>query len=291
MNSVKKARIKTFVIDCLYDFAGSLIYGVGIICFTAPNEVAPGGVSGIATLINFLTGLPIGAMNFAINVPLIIIGFIVLGRAFTAKTLKSVVIMSIVLDTIVARFPVYMGDALLASLFGGVCMGAGLAIVFMRGSTTGGTDILGKLIQLKKPHISIGRVLLFMDCLVLAAAAFVYNNIESSLFGLIAMFASAQVMDGILYGLDRGKLVYIVSSANLEIAKDIIASLNRSATILKGQGAYSGSQTDVIMVAVRKTEYYKLKKLVYERDHDAFIVVTEADQIVGEGWKPIDHDN
>ena len=126
---------------------------------------------------------------------------------------------------------------------------------------------------------------------VLAAAAIVYRNIEASLFGLIAMYASAQVMDGILYGLENGKLVHIVSTQNDEITKDTIAHLNRSATILKGRGAYSGTEMDVIMVVVRKTEFFKLKTLVHSHDPNAFIVVTEAGEIIGEGWKPIDKEN
>ncbi|MBR6607396.1 MAG: YitT family protein, partial [Oscillospiraceae bacterium] len=167
MKQLNSGKIKNILIDCLYDVLGSLLYGIGIICFTAPNHVAPGGVSGIATLVNYVTDLPIGLVNFCINVPLVIIGFIVLGKAFTAKTFKSVIIMSIVLDYVVIHFPLYTGDVLLASLFGGVAMGAGLALVFMRGSTTGGTDILAKLIQLKAPHVPIGRMLLILDCFVL----------------------------------------------------------------------------------------------------------------------------
>lgn len=291
MKQVRSGKVKDFLTDCLYDLVGSILYGIGILCFTAPNQVAPGGVSGVATLVNYVTGFPIGAMNFLINVPLVIIGFIILGKTFTAKTLKSVVIMSAVLDYVVIYFPVYKGNALLASLFGGVAMGAGLAVVFMRGSTTGGSDILGKLLQLKAPHIPIGRMMLIMDCFVLAAAAYVYQNIEASLFGLIAMYASAQVMDGILYGLENGKMVHIVSTKNGEIAKDIIANLNRSATILKGKGAYSGVEMDVIMVVVRKTEYFRLKSLVHRHDPNAFMVVTEAGEIIGEGWKPIDKNN
>lgn len=197
--------------------------------------------------------------------------------------------MSAVLDYVVVYFPTYTGNALLASLFGGVCMGAGLAVVFMRGSTTGGSDILGKLLQLKAPHIRLAEMLI-LDCLF-CAAAIVYRNIEASLFGLIAMYASAQVMDGILYGLENGKLVHIVSTQNDEITKDIIAHLNRSATILKGRGAYSGTEMDVIMVVVRKTEFFKLKTLVHSHDPNAFIVVTEAGEIIGEGWKPIDKEN
>ena len=291
MKQLNSGKIKNILIDCLYDVLGSLLYGIGIICFTAPNHVAPGGVSGIATLVNYVTDLPIGLVNFGMNVPLVIIGFIVLGKAFTAKTFKSVIIMSFVLDYVVIHFPLYTGDVLLASLFGGVAMGAGLALVFMRGSTTGGTDILAKLIQLKAPHVPIGRMLLILDCFVLLAAAVVYGNIDASLFGLIAMFASAQVMDNILYGLENGKMVHIVSVKNDEIAKDIIAHLNRSATILKSRGAYSGAETDTIMVVVRKTEYFKLKTLVHSHDPNAFMIVTEAGEIIGEGWKPIDKDN
>ena len=138
---------------------------------------------------------------------------------------------------------------------------------------------------------SLMGMMLILDCFVLAAAAIVYRNIEASLFGLIAMYASAQVMDGILYGLENGKLVHIVSTQNDEITKDIIAHLNRSATILKGRGAYSGTEMDVIMVVVRKTEFFKLKTLVHSHDPNAFIVVTEAGEIIGEGWKPIDKEN
>lgn len=291
MNHLRKGKVKTFALDCLFDFVGSVIYGVGIMCFTAPNQIAPGGVSGIATLINYLFGLPIGAMNFAINIPLVLLAFFILGKAFTAKTLKSVVIMSVVLDYLVVYFPVYSGNLLLAALFGGVFMGVGLALVFMRGSTTGGSDILGKLLQLKAPHIPIGRMMFIIDVFVLAAAAVVYKNIEASLFGLIAMYASAQMMDGILYGLENGKMVYVVSKKNDEISKDIIAELNRSATVIDAKGAYSGAKMDMIMVVVRKTEFFKLKQLVRRHDPQAFIVVSEANEIIGDGWKPIDKEN
>lgn len=291
MAKITKGKVKTFWLDCLYDFVGSCLYGVGILSFTAPNHIAPGGVSGIATLLNYLFGVPIGAMNFAINIPLVVIAYLVLGKAFTAKTLKSVFIMSVVLDYVIIYLPPYQGNHLLAALFGGVFMGIGLGIVFMRGSTTGGTDILGKLFQLKAPHVPIGRMMFFIDVVVLTAAAFVYKNIEASLFGLISMYASAQMMDSILYGLENGKMVHIVSKKNQEIVKDIITDLNRSATILDGKGAYSGQKTDVIMVVVRKTEFFKLKTLVRRHDPDAFIVVSEANEIIGDGWKPIDKEN
>lgn len=290
MSKLTKAQVGGFLLDCGYDFVGSLLYGVGILSFTAPNHIAPGGVSGIATIVNYACGAPIGMVNFLINIPLLILGFLFLGKGFTVKTMKSVVIMSFVLDYVCVYIPVYTGNVLVAGLFGGVLMGIGLGVVFMRGSTTGGTDILGRLIQRKAPFIPIGRMLFILDAIILTAAAVVYQNIETALFGLIAMFASAQVMDSVLYGMENGKLVYIISPHNDRISQVLMERLERSATILDGKGAYTRDEKDVIMTVVRKTEFFKLKKIVKEVDPNAFVIVTEAGEILGEGWKDINAD-
>ena len=169
-----KSRFWTLVIDVLYDIVGSALYSSGVHVFTASNNIAPGGVTGVATIINHFSGFPIGTLSLIINIPLLILAFSLWGKRLTLKTIKSVVILSVVMDLIELFVPTYDGNPLLAALFGGVCMGAGLALVFIRGSTTGGTDIVGRLLQKFFPAIQTGRAILVIDFMVLLASAVAY---------------------------------------------------------------------------------------------------------------------
>lgn len=289
------SRAHELTIDTLYDIVGSFIYAVGTYCFVAPCNIAPGGASGIAIMINYLAYVPIGIMTFIINIPLILLALRYLGRNFTIKTIRSLIINTVMLDFVVAplfdnfggeRFlgNVY-GDRLLGSLFGGVLIGAGLAVIFLRDSTTGGTDIAGRLLRLKFPHIQMGRAMMLFDTVVLLASIVVFGSIESGLYGLITIFVCSRVIDGILYGADKGNMVLVVSSKSHEIADILMRDIDRGITFLRGQGAYSHSETDVIVSALRKSEFHRLKTIVYDVDPAAFIIVTEAGEIWGEGFK------
>ncbi len=280
-----KNERKKLLADIPFDLAGSLIFSTGLLCFTAPNEIAPGGVSGLATIINFLFHIPIGLASFLLNIPLLLLALRFLGRGFTVRTLKSVAILSLVLDIVLPFIPVYRGDPILAALFGGVFMGAGLGLVFMRGSTTGGTDIASLLIQRKFPHLSIGRILLITDLFVLLLAALVYKNIETLLYGLIAIFTQTKMIDGVLYGLDSGRLAIVVSQKEREIAEVIMEQLGRGVTFLEGEGAYLGEKRRVLLCALRTRQFARLKKMVYSIDPTAFVIVTEASEILGDGFK------
>lgn len=281
----RQNRAATLCIDLLCDLGGAVLFATGVCCFTAPNQIAPGGVTGIATILNYLAGFPIGITSFVLNLPLLLLALRVWGRPLTLKTLKSVAVLSLVTDLIFPWIPVYTGNPLLAALFGGVCMGSGLAVVFLRGSTTGGTDIIGRYIQTKIPHVQIGRVLLMIDAVILAASALVYSNIETFLYGLAAMYTSSQVMDSILYGVNTGKIAFIVSSEREAIARAVIDKLERGGTFLKGQGAYSDENRDVLLCAVRLQQFPQLKKIVFEIDPNAFVMAVSADEILGYGFK------
>ncbi|GMQ62585.1 YitT family protein [Vallitalea maricola] len=271
--------------DILNNMVGLFLFAIGIYVFTSKNQIAPGGVSGMATLINYLTGIPIGLTSFLINVPLLVLAFIFLGRSFVLRTLISVVILSFMLDIGVVWLPIYKENALLAAIFGGVCLGIGLSIVFMTESSTGGGDILGKLIQKRRPYLSIGKILLSIDFVVISLSAIVYKNIESAMYGLITMFITTKIVDAFLEACDKGKLLFIMCNESNEVAKGITQELKRGATFLDGRGAYSGENKDVLIVAVKKREVYKAKTLIKYIDPTAFIVATEAGEIVGEGFK------
>lgn len=269
------------------DIIGSFLYAVGVHCFTSAHNIAPGGATGVAIILNYLTGLPIGILMFAINIPLLLLGWRFLGHKFTIRTMVSVAILTVIMDYVVIHLPVYDGDTLLASLFGGVVMGAGLAIVFMGGSTTGGTDIVTRLVQIRYPHMQLGRLVFMVDLVVIGASMLVFRSIDSALYAIIAMFTTGQLIDALLYGLNTGKLVLVVTSKSEELAKRIISELNRGVTILDGRGGFSGARRDMLVCAVRNAQYFKLKALAYELDPRSFVIVTSASEIRGEGFQPI----
>lgn len=283
----KSFNAKMFLTDVLFDIAGCMLLAVSVTCFSSPNNIAPGGVTGISIMGNYLFEIPISAITFGLNIPLLILAWLFLGREFTLKTMKSVLILTILLEIIPVYLPVYKGDMLLASIYGGVISGAGIAMVFMRSSTTGGTDIASRLLQLKFPGLSVGKLILCVDAFVLITAAFVYQNIENALYGLIGIFASTSLLDSLLYGLDTGRLMMIMTMRPDEISQAVIDKLNRSCTLLDGKGSFTKREQPVVMCVVRKAQYFELKRIVHDVDPAAFMVALEASEIVGEGFKDI----
>ena len=291
-NTDSRKWARGLALDLGADLIGSLIFAVSIVCFTEPANIAPGGVSGLAIIVNYLWDvLPIGAVSMIINIPLIILSFIYLGKKASWRTIKSLVISSLMIDWVVTPFfPVYQGDLLLGAVFGGVFIGAGLALIFLRGSTTGGTEIVSNLMRLRWPHISMGRAILFVDCAVIALSMVVFGNMESGMYGIISLFCSTKVIDAIIYGFDQGNMVTVISDKNEEISRRIMAEIDRGVTLLHGKGAYTGKEREVLICAVRKSEFARLKSIIREIDHSAFVVTTEAGEILGEGFKPVNKD-
>ena len=267
---------------------GILIYDIGTHAFVEPAQVAPGGAIGVALLVNHLTNLPIGMMTMATNIPLLILAWFYLSRRFAVTTAVTTALSSLVLDVLVAPLcPVYTGDRFLCSLYGGVVIGVGMALIFLAGTTRGGSDILGYLLQKKRPQMSIGRALLLVDGIVLVVSIFVFGNIDAALFGLVPLFAQPKVIDGIIYGGEVSTMATVVTKKPEAIAERVIVDLDRSATLLKAQGAYSKEDTTLLLCTVRKSQFPRLKRIIYEVDPDAFMMATETSEVLGFGFKEL----
>lgn len=278
--TVKKT--KKYVVDLFYYFVGSFLYSAGIVCFAAPNNIAPGGVSGIATVFHYLWQFPIGTSILLINIPLIFLAWKKLGTAFISKTAIATVILSVTLDVMMLFMPVYKGDRLLASIFAGMLGGIGLALFFVRGATSGGTDIIVRLLQDKFHHLSTGRFVLLVDMVVVAFSALVFWNIESALYAIIYIFIFSQVVDQVLFGQVNGKVLIIVTVKEKEISKKINTEFARGVTILSVKGGYTEQPKSMIYCAVRKAQVTSITRAVRKIDSDAFVVVSKADEIIGE---------
>lgn len=253
LEETKLQKSKELIFDILFDMAAGILFGISVNVFTAPNHIAPGGVTGFSTLMNYIFGFPIGGVAVCINVPLLLIAYRFLGKGFVLRTLKTVVIMNFFVDIGVPSITqyIYTGEKMVAGLMGGVLMGASIGLVLSRGSTTGGLDVVGRLLKMKMPHLSIGKMLFVGDFVVLFCSVFVYGNIESGIYGLICIYASSKMVDSLLYGMDKGKLIYVVSTQSNAIAKEIFKAIGRGATLLDGHGSYRNEERQVLMCAVQ----------------------------------------
>ncbi len=276
---------KRTALDGLFYVMGSVLYALSVNIFTAPNQIAPGGVTGVATLLNFLWGTPIGTMILLVNLPLLIAAWFRLGKAFTVRTLIVTVLSSVVIDATAPFLPVFRGDKMLIALFGGVLAGAGLGLIYMRGATTGGTEVVARLLERKFRHIPIGRLILLVDALVVAASALVYRNVETALYAMVLIFVSTSLMDALVYGGDKGKMLLVMSKREREIADAVFERMERGVTMLNATGAYTGGDRRVLLCAVRRSEMYELRSLVTDIDPGAFMIVVSTDEVLGEGFK------
>lgn len=277
---------KNSIYDYMVIALGASLYAASVAVFTSQNNIAPGGLTGIATMLNYLFSLPIGAMIFVMNIPLFIWAYFESGKAFVIKTVIGTALVSVFIDLLSLVLPAYRGNVMLAAIFGGAASGFGLGLIFSRGGSTGGTDIIAFNIHSRLPHISTGRLILISDAAVLALAAVVYGNIESALYAGITIFVSVRVIDAVIYGTSRGngKLLFIISDKHELISREIVGKLGRGATLLSGEGAYTGKGKRVIMCAARPQQVVKITKGVRLVDPNAFVVVTTANSILGEGF-------
>ena len=284
MIQVKK-KISGFIYDMLFYISGCLIYSAAVTVFISPNKISPGGFTGISVTLNYLTSVPPGLILFILNVPVLIIGFIKMGGIFILKTAIATVLLSVSLEISEKLLPYFETDGILAAAFGGIFMGAGLSLVLLRGATTGGVDIIAKLINRKFRHLTVGRLILIMDAAVITFAAFTYKNYESALYSVVALYTSSRVMDTLLYGADKGKIVYIVTSNPKEICHNVNMKMNRGITRLKAVGGYTGKERDMLMCILRRHEISQIYSIINEYDKNAFIVLSDAGEIIGEGFK------
>lgn len=282
---MNREEAKYYITGIFYWIAGSFLYAVAVNTFTAPNGILLGGFTGVATILNHVFATPIGTVVFLMNVPLFIIAFKKFGYEFIVNTVIATFLASFMIDFTAFFLPVYSGDKLLASLFGGVIGGAGLALIFLRNATTGGVDIIAKLLRLRFPHISMGRVILFMDFIVIAASFFVYHSLENLLYAVIVIFVSSQAIDYVLYGSGNGKILYIVTDKYKDVAYKINNELHRGVSIFDIQGGYTGEPKKMLFCAVKAQEVARFAKEIKNIDENSFVVISDAGEILGEGFK------
>jgi uncharacterized membrane-anchored protein YitT (DUF2179 family) len=260
---------------------GAALAALAFDLFFLPNNIAPGGLTGVATLLNHLLGLPVGLTSIALNVPLFLVGYRAAGGSFAFRSLLAMLALSLLID-LIGLHPL-THDTLLASVYGGLLMGLGLGLVLRAGATTGGTDLAAKLIHNRWPLISVGGVLLGIDCLVVAAAGLVFAA-EAAMYAMIALLISAKLMDWVLQGWNTAKQLLIVSNRAEAIAQRVTAEMNRGATLLPGVGAYSGQPRNVLLCVVSNIEVARLKALVAQEDPRAFVTVANIHEAMGEGF-------
>lgn len=277
---------KKHITDTALVTAGSVIFAAAVNIFTAPNDMVLGGITGIATMANHLFNIPIGAVIIIINIPIFIAALKRLGVRYTARTLAAVLISSVIIDATAPFMPQYRGDMLITAVSAGVLSGLGLGLIFMSGATTGGSELVAAMLSAKFRHIPIGRLVFWVDSVVVAASALVYRNIEAPMYSAMIIFIMSRVLDAVLYGssLGHGQLMLIISDKTRIIAGYIMSDMKRGATLIPSEGGYTGSKGELLMCAVRKQEVYRVCDIVYSIDKSAFVIVTEAGEIRGEGF-------
>lgn len=281
MNGNIRKHLKAYAIITL----GSILYGLGYNWFFAPNQVAMGGLTGLAQVINALIpALPVGTLVIAMNIPLFLLGWKYIGGHLLVSSLYSMAVSSVAIDAIDMLYTFPPQDPMLATLCGGAILGFSLGLVFSQGATTGGTDIVTRLLKLKLPWLNMGTIMLIPDLIIICLAAFMFGKMESALYGLVALFICTKVMDAVLYGMDTSKVAYIISERHEEIVGHII-KMDRGITVLHGHGAYSGREKQVLMVAFKQKEIVQIKEAVHETDPDAFMIVCDAHDVLGEGFR------
>ena len=280
-----RIKVKKIIVDILYFFTGAIIYSVSVNMFLSPNGISPGGFTGVAAVINHITNIPTGAMLFAFNIPVLILGYIKMGGMFILKTSFVTVLVSLSLDVSAKLLPIIQTDGILVSMFGGILMGIGLSLILLRGATTGGVDIIAKFINRKYRHLSVGKIILMADGVVILLNALVYKNAESALYSIVAMYMGTRLMDVLLYGADKGKIIYIITNSPDEISNEINHSVGRGVTKLSVTGAYTGETKIMLMCTVRIHEVAAIHDIVKQCDDHAFMVVSDAGEIIGEGFK------
>lgn len=289
MTKIKTNNAVKFIIRYVYITLVSAIYAAGISLFLNPNQLAPGGISGIAIILKeILPVLPgVGMLIFILNIPIMLLGTWKFGVKFILSTAYTLVVSSVMIDVlpVILKMDAITTDPMLAAIAGGGLFGLSMGIMFRLETTTGGMDIIVKIIRQKKPHMKTGQIYLLLDLIVLIGSAIAFRNIEVALFAGVAIFVSSTVMNKALYGGDEATLVYIISEKRKIIADRMLEEVDVGVTYIQGMGAYSGETTEVIMCVMRKQTLTKVRNIVKETDANAFMIISSANEVFGEGFK------
>ena len=264
--------------------AGSAIFALGFDLFLMPNDLNPGGISGLSMIIVELLGFgSVGILSILINLPLFLLGGIKIGKRFFFGSLLGMTVSSLLIDAL-AFLGLTGTEPLIGALYGGVVCGLGLGMVFVCGTSTGGSDILVRLLKLRYRNVPIGQISMTFDAIVVVLTGLVFQDVTKALYTGVTVFVCGKVVDAVVYRFDYSKVALIVSKEYEEIARQIGIKLDRGATFLHGEGSYSGRQTKVVLAAIKRQQLAELKELVTAIDPEAFIIVQEAHQVLGDGF-------
>ncbi len=276
---------KQIAFSYLQILAGCLIGAAAYPAFLIPNNIAPGGLTGVATILNYLFRWPVGTVSLLLNVPLFIIGYRSMGRIFAFRSLVATLLFSVLIDVLPIG-PVST-DPLLGTLFGGVVLGAGLGLILRGGATTGGTDMIARMVHRKMSFISVGMFLFAIDCMVVLAAAVAIGT-EQALYAFISIYVCSKVIDAVMMGFSGNKACFIMTSRWEEITRRLMDEVRRGVTHLDAKGAYTGRQQPVVLCVVSRQEIMAVKRIVQEEDEKAFMFISEAHEALGEGFSRLD---
>ncbi|MDD4715538.1 MAG: YitT family protein [Oscillospiraceae bacterium] len=264
----------------------AFLYSLSVRWFFMTDNIAFGGVTGVSILIHTLFGLPsVGTLIALLNIPLFLLGWRFVGRPFLIRSLYAMFLTSFFIDAIGASRSFPKMDPLLSCIYGGLLLGLSLGLIFRQGASTGGTDVAARLLKLKFSFLPMGQLMLVLDLVVISASALVFHTLNSALYGILALYISSIVMDGVLYGMNKARLAYIISNEPEKITGAITKDLSRGVTLLQGKGAFSGADKQVLLCAFKRHQIMTLKQTVKEIDPDAFLIVTEAYEVLGQGFQ------
>lgn len=284
---VNKTKIKNFTIQIMWEIIGSIFIAAGIYNFAVQAEFPMTGFSGISIILYRMFEVPIGLSTVLLNVPVALLCYKLLGRKFFISSLRCMVISSVMIDYVAPLFPVYEGDRLLAALCTGVFAGLGYAIIYMKNSSTGGTDFIIMAVKAFMPHLSLGKIAFGSDVLIILVGGILLNDVDGMIYGMIVNYLFAVVVDKLMYGMNSGKMTLIVTEHGKEICDVIDDCCKRGSTILKGLGGYQGDEKQVVMCACSDKEMYLVQRAVKEADSESFMIVLESNEVHGEGFRTI----
>ncbi len=266
---------------------GSVLFGLSLGMILSPNRLAAGGIAGISVILDSVFPLGVGTFTFVLNIPLLFCAYRVFGRRFVLSTAAAIAVCALSADCF-ARLDTPITDPLLAAVFGGALMGLGCGAVFLSGATTGGTDIVTKLILRKKPHFSTGKVFLAIDGSVCIAGGIVFKSLSNALYAFIGLFVFSKMLDAVLYGGNSAKLVLIVTKKADALLPQLLSSANVGCTVISARAGYTGSQASTLMCAIKKHRLHAVRTLAVRTDSEAFILVLDTNEIYGNGFQPLE---
>ena len=287
MKRINQLHDRAWMIDILAEVLGSLLTAVAIYCFAIPAGFPLTGFSGLALILYRLAGLPIGWMTLLLNIPVALLCFKLIGRGFFLRSLRCMLLSSLAVDYIAPLLPQYAGSRLIAAICTGIIGGVGYAIIYLRNSSTGGSDFIVMAVKARFPHVRLGTAIFCADALIILVGGIIFRDFDGVIYGLIVNYLYAIVADKLLYGMNAGKLAVIVTDFGKEVSAEIDRRCERGATILPASGAYTDLPRDVVLCACSNREMVNVERAVAEADPNAFTIILESNEVLGNGFHAV----